>query len=204
CKEDVSLAPVSLVLISSNILFNALANSVTMFGREYIAIGDGKYGYDIPRQYNDSTLERIGNTGPGQSPSAIDYNVVYSMNTLAAAQAFQLAAQNITSISQSGNLVTVVTAAQALFTNGSIYRNIVGEKVRIAGAPAGYNGDFIVNTVTPGSNTFTYLLPTTGLASGAAGTAQSMAAAFSTLQHIFTGNSSDYNFYTNLLIGASL
>src|SRR6267154_1549771 len=77
CKEDVSLAPGSQILISNQILFNALANSVTTFGREYIAFGDGKYGYDIPRQYDDVGLNRISLSGPGQAPSAIDQNVVY-------------------------------------------------------------------------------------------------------------------------------
>ena len=74
----------------------------------------------------------------------------------------------ITGISEAGNLVTVnVTGATpSVFAANSM--------VTITGAtPAGYNGTFVVDSVTPGTttSTFTYIDATTGLASGTHGTA---------------------------------
>src|SRR6266705_288505 len=50
-KEDATLTPGTLSLISSLISPNAYASSVSLFGREYMAFGDGQYGLDVPRQY---------------------------------------------------------------------------------------------------------------------------------------------------------
>lgn len=48
-------------------------SSVTLFGREYIAFGDGQYGIDIPRQFNGTDYERVSQVGPGAGPvSAAD------------------------------------------------------------------------------------------------------------------------------------
>jgi hypothetical protein len=46
--------------------------STTHFGREYMAFGDGVSGQDIPRQYDDSFMDRVSQIGPAESPAAAD------------------------------------------------------------------------------------------------------------------------------------
>ncbi len=49
----------------------SIANSSTQFGREYLAIGDGQFGLDVPRQYDRTNLDRVSQEGPGAGPSSI-------------------------------------------------------------------------------------------------------------------------------------
>ncbi|MGB9465439.1 MAG: hypothetical protein WBR10_10020, partial [Candidatus Acidiferrum sp.] len=67
-------APGTLASIASGLTPNAYANSTTIFGREYIAISDGKTGNDLPRQYDDTNLDRVSQSGPGAGPSVVDEN----------------------------------------------------------------------------------------------------------------------------------
>ena len=46
--------------------------SITHFGREYMAFGDGVSGQDIPRQYDDTNLDRVSQIGPSEGPTAAD------------------------------------------------------------------------------------------------------------------------------------
>ena len=45
------------------------ARSVTMFGREYIAISDGLHGAEVPLQYDGTNLDRYTSDGPGAPPT---------------------------------------------------------------------------------------------------------------------------------------
>jgi len=65
----------------------------------------------------------------------------------------------INSITESGQTVTVtVTSVSGL---------VVGTGVTISGVtPAGYNGAFLINSISPLHNTFTYINSATGLAAG--------------------------------------
>ena len=42
------------------------AKSSTQFGREYIAISEGRYGYDLPRQWDGTYYDRVSKYGPGK------------------------------------------------------------------------------------------------------------------------------------------
>src|SRR4029077_7683271 len=42
--------------------------SFTLFGREYLALSDGKFGIDIPRQYDGTFFDRVSQVGPGAPP----------------------------------------------------------------------------------------------------------------------------------------
>lgn len=55
-------------LISDLMLPNTYANSVSLFGREYIAFSDGKFGTDIPRQFDGTNFDRVSQVGPGAGP----------------------------------------------------------------------------------------------------------------------------------------
>lgn len=54
------------------ITHSSYANSATQFGREYLGIGDGRFGIDIPRQYDGTYLDKISQEGPGAPPTAAD------------------------------------------------------------------------------------------------------------------------------------
>src|SRR5437870_2063260 len=64
----------TLTLVSGALTPSILSrpNSVTLFTREYIAFGNGKYGLDIPRQYDDTNFDRVSQVGPGAPPVAAD------------------------------------------------------------------------------------------------------------------------------------
>ncbi len=51
---------------------NLYLASTTHFGREYMGFGDGLSGQDIPRQYDDSFLDRVSQIGPAEGPSVGD------------------------------------------------------------------------------------------------------------------------------------
>lgn len=67
-REDVSHLPGVLVLIT-RVSPESLARSVTVNGREYIAISDGEHGNEAPRQYDGTNFDRVSQDGPGQAPS---------------------------------------------------------------------------------------------------------------------------------------
>ncbi len=55
-------APGALTQIAANIVPGVRAHSATLFGREYIALSDGRFGADVPRQY-DGTFFRSREPG---------------------------------------------------------------------------------------------------------------------------------------------
>jgi hypothetical protein len=50
----------------------AYAGSTTLFGREYIAVNDGRFGIGIPRQFDDVYFDRVSQGGPGAPPTVVD------------------------------------------------------------------------------------------------------------------------------------
>jgi hypothetical protein len=46
--------------------------STTHFGREYMAFGDGTSGQDIPRQYDDTNMDRVSQIGPAEGLAVVD------------------------------------------------------------------------------------------------------------------------------------
>jgi hypothetical protein len=51
---------------------NLYLSSTTLFGREYIALGDGITGQDLPRQYDDANYDRVSQIGPAEGPAVAD------------------------------------------------------------------------------------------------------------------------------------
>ena len=103
--------------------------------------------------HNWNQLQPAPYDGMYQFPS------VNSMNpTTGKPQAVNVA---VSSLSESGNLVTVTTASPHGLSSSAL--------VTIAGAPNGYNGTSLPITVT-GARTFTYTSTSAGLAAGASGT----------------------------------
>ena len=51
---------------------NLYLASTTLFGREYMAFGDGVTGQDLPRQYDDVKYDRVSQIGPAEGPALAD------------------------------------------------------------------------------------------------------------------------------------
>jgi len=60
------------VLIAGGAKPNLYLASTTIFGREYLAFGDGTVGQDLPRQYDDTNYDRVSQIGPAEGPALAD------------------------------------------------------------------------------------------------------------------------------------
>ena len=59
-------------LASGEVGANLYMASTTIFGREYMAFGDGALGQDLPRQFDGVNFDRVSQVGPGEGPSVAD------------------------------------------------------------------------------------------------------------------------------------
>ena len=160
--------PGTLTQIASGLTPNAYANSTTLFGREYLATSDGMTGNDLPRQYDDTNLDRVSQGGPGGAPTVVDENVIAAI-VASPSGATQPAAVAIAAspngASENGYLVTITTSAAHGLS--------AGQSVTVAGVGVGgYNGTFIVVSVLS-TTQFTYIAGATGLANSGGGTSAS-------------------------------
>src|ERR1700722_9957286 len=73
-------SPGVLSLGASGVAANLQMASTTQFGREYMAFSDGLLGQDMPRQYDDSFLDRVSQTGPGEGPAVADATAAGSIS----------------------------------------------------------------------------------------------------------------------------
>ena len=158
----------TLTQIASGLSPASYGKSCTMFGREYLAISDGTSGDDLPRQYDDTNLDRVSQTGPAGAPTVVDENVVVAIAASPSGATQPAAASIVASpngASESGYLVTITTTAAHGLT--------AGQTVTVAGvAVANYNGTFTVVSV-PSTTQFTYVCGTGGLANSGGGIAAS-------------------------------
>ncbi len=149
----------ALTQIAQGLAANALAKSCTQFGREYIAISDGKSGVDIPRQYDATNFDRVSQCGPGAGPSITEAPVETSIAIAASP----------TGAARANNVATITTTAPHNYQ--------IGQTVLIVNvADATFNGTFLISGV-PSATQFTYDNPGANSASGDTG-----AGASSTLQ----------------------
>ena len=167
--------PGTLASVASGLAPNAYANSTTLFGREYLAISDGKTGSDLPRQFDDTNFDRVSQDGPGGAPNVVEENVIVAI-AASPGGATQPAAMAIAAspagATQNGFLVTITTSVAHGLS--------VGESATISGvAVAGYNGTFPVVSV-PTTTQFTYIAGASGLAASGGGTAASATATIQT------------------------
>ena len=167
--------PGTLASIATSLAPNSYGNSTTIFGREYLAISDGKTGNDLPRQYDDTNFDRVSQSGPGAGPTVVDENVIVAISA-SPSGATQSAAVTIaaspTGAAENGFLVTITTT--------SAHGLSAGQSVTVSGVGvSGYNGTFPV-VATPSSTTFTYIAGVSGLAASGSGSAASATATIQT------------------------
>ena len=118
---------------------NTRAKSATLFGREYIAISDGKFGVDIPRQYDGTNFDRVSQVGPGAGPAF--------GGDAAAEPALAIAAAPTGAVR--ANAVATITTTSA-------HGYSAGQTVTIAGVTdASFDGVFVIAAV-PSPSRFTY------------------------------------------------
>jgi hypothetical protein len=171
---EFSSAPGVLTEIASGIVAGARAASTTLFGREYIAFGDGQFGLDVPRQYDGTNFDRVSQVGPGAGPAAVADVIA-----------------NIATIVRASNVVTVTTATahnldtsdQAVISNvttaapialtaiertddvvtantSSALAIAAGAQILIAGVTGGttdFNGAYTIATVDSTNTIFTWV-----------------------------------------------
>jgi hypothetical protein len=106
--------PGTLTQVASGLTPNSYVNSTTLFGREYLATSDGMTGNDLPRQYDDTNLDRVSQGGPGAGPTVVDENAIVAI-AASPSGATQPAAVGIVAspngASENGFLVTITTSA---------------------------------------------------------------------------------------------
>ncbi len=167
--------PGTLASVATGLAANAYANSTTLFGREYLAISDGKTGNDLPRQFDDTNFDRVSQSGPGAGPTVVDENVVVAISASpngATQPAAVTIAASPNGSTENGFLVTITTTAA--------HGLAAGQSVTIAGVGvAGYNGTFPVVSA-PTTTQFTYIAGASGLAASGGGTAASATATIQT------------------------
>ncbi len=175
--EDISGVQSS---IFTGIIINSYAKSATAFGREYIAFSDGRFGSDIPRQYDGVNFDRYTQSGPGRGPVVL--NVFPPFATIAAPVApvvVAIAAAPTGAVSSVPIQVTVLSPfppgmevvtrdSVVTITTTSPHGFLVGQQVTILlGVPSlRFDGIFTITSV-PSATTFTYnQIGTVGATSG--------------------------------------
>ena len=126
----------SLSSIATGLASGARAKSTTLFGREYLALHDGKFGLDIPRQYDGTFFDRVSQVGPAAGP-------------LTVADAAAETPKNMSSAVRASSAVTITTSVAHNF--------IAGQTVTISCVTdSSFNGIFVIATI-PTVTTLTYL-----------------------------------------------
>ena len=167
--------PGTLANVATGLLPNSYANSTTLFGREYLALSDGKVGTDLPRQFDDTNFDRVSQGGPDGAPTPVEENIQVAISaspTGATQPAAISVAASPTGATQNGFLVTITTS--------SPHSLAAGESVTISGVGvAAYSGTFPIVAIL-GITQFTYIAGISGLAASGGGTAASATATIQT------------------------
>lgn len=110
-------SPGVLSLAASVIEPNMFLASTTIFGREYMALSNGELGQDLPRQYDDSNLDRVSQIGPAEGPAVADSTTSGSISpgvhqcsvVFVTRQGYWTAPSALVSWTAAGNLAVNVT-----------------------------------------------------------------------------------------------
>lgn len=145
------------------------AQSVTAFGREYIAFSDLLHGQDVPVQYDGTNFDRVTQDGPGAAPAVADENLVYNLLAAPNGAIYNTASTPVLTASQSGNLIT--------FTMSPTFAGFnleTGDPCTVAGFSGtftGYNNTYAISFVSEDQTTVQVVSSTVGLPtfSGGAG-----------------------------------
>jgi len=155
----------TLNIVSQSISSN-YCSSCSAFTREYLAFGDGSFGVDIPRQFDDANLDRVSQEGPGVAPGAADESVNWAIAAAPNGAIAQSASIPANGLTQSGYVVTLTLLPS---NNGTAFSK-VGDSIQITGAGvAGYNGTWTISAIISATQ-IQYVASTSGLAPSGGGT----------------------------------
>jgi hypothetical protein len=172
--------------LAVTLLPGLFGRSATAFGREYIALSDGNFGKDVPRQFDGTYFDRVSQDGPGGGPSAVDFlpataALAAQIGSLLTATIAASPTGAVRSGSQAGFIkiylgngrwetVTYTFSTLVTITTTAAHGFSTGDSVTIAGvADSSFDGTFTI-TVTS-STTFTYAQDGTLNATSGGGTA---------------------------------
>jgi len=191
----------------------AYCNSVSLFSKEYMAFGDELFGTAIPRQYDDTNLDRVSQVGPGAGPTVTDFlpspatlsnpgtGTPVTISTLTRSGEVDYQVQYESDYPYDGQIITedityftavdVVTAAPHGLSNG--------QDVEIAGTSPG--GDFDTTSggpvVVTDATHFTYQQYATYAESGTGGTSTPVLGSVSRSNNILTVHTTSASGFKN-------
>lgn len=116
-------------LISSTFAPNAIYNSVTLFGREWIVESDGTKGISLPTVYDDTNLYVIGNAPPAKNCTAQDYGTVEPNPAVAPVAALVSVAGNLSVGNYSYKFIYVTGNGTVDVTQASPASNVIAVAV---------------------------------------------------------------------------
>ena len=150
----------------AQVVAGCFSQSDTLFGREWMAFGDGKFGIDLPRQWDGTNFDRVSQCGPGAPPTVGD-DPTYAAIAASGVPGLSVAAvtDNIAAISEAGNVVTVTLA-----TYTGYYQ--VGQQIVIASVATTttFNGTWVLTAVNPAALQLQFYISVTGLVADNTGT----------------------------------
>lgn len=160
--EDVGLTPGVYGQIGT-VPKHLYGQSVSAFGREYIAFSDLLRGQGVPLQYDGTNLDRVTQDGPGAPPQVSDYIPSFVIAAAGVPGLTIFTETNSVTGTEVGHLVTLVYPAPYAS------KPVVGDIVTVTGMTvAGYNGTFTLTAVT--NSTLQYINPIGSLAADPSGT----------------------------------
>ena len=117
-----------------------LAKASTQFGRKYIAISDGRYGYDLPRQWDGTNYDRVSQCGPGAPPTVADGAFPTGFPIQAASVGLVEIPFSIFNITEANGLATIqfLSALTGVGAGSALLQ--AGDSIKITGnTVSGYN-----------------------------------------------------------------
>ena len=111
--------------ISSTFAPNSVYESVTLFGKEWIAESSGLVGRSLPLVYDDTNLYLVGNQPPAKNPTVWDLGTVEPNPTLAPVAALIAEAGNLSAGNYSYKVVLVTGDGTTAVTLASPASNVV-------------------------------------------------------------------------------
>jgi hypothetical protein len=141
-QEDIANEPNILNSVFEGILPGSFGKSDTFNNREYIALSDLVQGFDIPRQYDGTNLDRISQCGPGGAPSvqfnSTGYPIAASAAGLTQQAAFSIAGSTRFFLWSAGpgNISTPGSTLSFVFPSSFVLpaEIVVGGQIVLAGA----------------------------------------------------------------------
>lgn len=142
-KMYVETGPGAKSTISSTFNPDSVYESVTLFGKEWIAESDGRIGRSLPVVYDDTNLYLVGNQPPSTNPTVWDSGIVETDPSTAPIAALLPEAGNLSAGNYSYKIVYVTGDGTTAVTLASPASNVVtaipatAGKVQLTGLTTG-------------------------------------------------------------------